>query len=229
MDLYQVREHYIDTFYCKNHSRKNADDVLKYIVSSSKIDRIIRESSMMKVVPTYEDFLSTVCSMLRFMFKPNDTIALATINAALRWDIEVNARLHLVSLQELKQDILKVLAKLGIFGELSMNDINTMLITSYDMEPDDSMPKILPKLKTWSLCAFAKEFGKMKVEEYVNSDTGEPFHSCVFTNGYTRTFVNFSSKLGELTKEEISKEEDNLVVVQLPSGKYKLARKGKGY
>ena len=67
---------------------------------------------------------------------------------------------------------------------------------------------------SWSLLSFAKEFGpKMQVGEFVNSESGDKFKSCIFTKGDTRTFVAFSSKLGVLSPREIAAQKDYLQVV----------------
>lgn len=80
---------------------------------------------------------------------------------------------------------------------------------------------------SWSLIAFAKEFGpKMQVGEFVNKETGEDFKSCIFTNGETRTFVTFSSKMGPLSPREIAAKKNELQVVQLESGHYSLCKQG---
>lgn len=80
---------------------------------------------------------------------------------------------------------------------------------------------------SWSLIAFAKKFGKMQVGKFANGDTGEIFKSCIFTDSAnTRTFVAFSSKMGELTPKEIAQQKNDLQVVQLESGNYKLCKKG---
>ena len=80
---------------------------------------------------------------------------------------------------------------------------------------------------SWSLIAFAKEFGpKMQVGEFVNKETGEDFKSCIFTNGETRTFVAFSSKMGVLSPREIATKKNELQVVQLESGHYSLCKQG---
>lgn len=79
---------------------------------------------------------------------------------------------------------------------------------------------------SWSLIAFAKAHGKMQVGEFVNQDTGEVFKSCIFTNGNTRTFVSFSSKMGSLSPRQIAAQKDDLQVVQLESGNYSLCKKG---
>lgn len=80
---------------------------------------------------------------------------------------------------------------------------------------------------SWSLIAFAKQFGpKMQVGEFVNKETGEEFKSCIFTNGETRTFVAFSSKMGPLSPGEIAAKKNELQVVQLESGHYSLCKQG---
>lgn len=80
---------------------------------------------------------------------------------------------------------------------------------------------------SWSLIAFAKEFGpKMQVGEFVNKETGEEFKSCIFTDGETRTFVAFSSKMGPLSPKEIAAKKNELQVVQLESGHYSLCKQG---
>lgn len=67
---------------------------------------------------------------------------------------------------------------------------------------------------SWSLLSFAKEFGpKMQVGEFVNSESGDKFKSCIFTKGDTRTFVAFSSKLGVLSPRKIAAQKDDLQVV----------------
>lgn len=68
----------------------------------------------------------------------------------------------------------------------------------------------------------------MQVGEFTNSETGETFKSCIFTDptDNTRTFVAFSSKLGEMTPKQIAGRKDDLQVVQLNSGTYKLCNKG---
>ena len=80
---------------------------------------------------------------------------------------------------------------------------------------------------SWSLISFAKTHGKMKVAPFVIRETGECFKSCAFiSNTDEVTLVAFSSKLGELTPAEIAAQKDDLQVVQLESGTYKLCKAG---
>lgn len=80
---------------------------------------------------------------------------------------------------------------------------------------------------SWSLISFARIYGRMKVAPFVNHETGEAFKSCAFlsSNGEV-TLVAFSSNLGELTPKQIAAQKDDLQVVQLESGSYKLCKAG---
>lgn len=80
---------------------------------------------------------------------------------------------------------------------------------------------------SWSLISFARSHGKMKVAPFVNKETGEAFKSCAFLSSEGEiTLVAFSSKLGELTQAQIAAQKDDLQVVQLESGSFKLCRAG---
>lgn len=75
---------------------------------------------------------------------------------------------------------------------------------------------------------FSRAHGRMKVTgDLVNSNTGEHFKSCAFVNAEGAvTMVGFSSNLGELTPAQIIHQKNDLQVVQLESGNYKLCKKG---
>lgn len=80
---------------------------------------------------------------------------------------------------------------------------------------------------SWSLISFAKTHGRMKVAPFVNRETGECFKSCAFVSNTDEvTLVAFSSKLGELTPKQIAAQKNDLQVVQLESGTYKLCKAG---
>ena len=80
---------------------------------------------------------------------------------------------------------------------------------------------------SWSLISFARIHGRMKVAPFVNKETGECFKSCAFLSSDGEvTLVAFSSKLGELTPKQIATQKNDLQVVQLESGSYKLCKAG---
>lgn len=80
---------------------------------------------------------------------------------------------------------------------------------------------------SWSLLSFARAHGRMKVAPFVNKETGEAFKSCAFVDSEgATTLVAFSSNLGELTPEEIAAQKNELQVVELESGNFKLCKQG---
>lgn len=241
LSLYEVRRHFLWNFYCQDHSRNDARKVLKAVVASSKIGRIIDKSLQKKYVPNYREFLSAIKGMFKFWFCSKETLILATIEAILKWDIVANKKLGLKTQEELKQNALNVLKKYLIHKEVSIDDIlppitdssspvsvdlESTKVTSDDKHIEDtSESDDFSSIKIWTLDEFTNEFGpKMQVKEYANGKTGDLFKSCVFTKGKTRTFVSFSSKLGEHTKKELLDMKDELIVMKVQSGKYKLAK-----
>lgn len=77
--------------------------------------------------------------------------------------------------------------------------------------------------QSWPLLEFAKNYIKMQVGTFVNSNTGEEFKSCMFIKkDGTSDYVGFHSQLGELTPAEISKRKKELKVGLTESGKYVL-------
>lgn len=81
---------------------------------------------------------------------------------------------------------------------------------------------------SWSLLDFARSHGRMKVTgQLTNSQTNETFKSCAFVApGGAVTLVGFSSNLGELTPQQIAAQKNELQVVELESGNYKLCKSG---
>lgn len=78
-------------------------------------------------------------------------------------------------------------------------------------------------LQSWPLLEFAKNYVKMQVGNFVNSNTGEEFKSCMFLKeNDSYDYVRFHSQLGELTPAEISKRKKELKVGLTNSGKYVL-------
>lgn len=78
-------------------------------------------------------------------------------------------------------------------------------------------------LQSWSLLEFAKNYVKMQVGNFVNSNTGEEFKSCMFIKeDGSYDYVGFHSQLGELTPAEISERKKELKVGLIQSGKYVL-------
>lgn len=95
---------------------------------------------------------------------------------------------------------------------------------------------------TYSFLTICKTCGKLKLQTFVNSNTGEEFKVLAFVDkhetpegepityedpvtkekkqGYLR--ISFSQNLGELTPQELNEKRHDLQVVRLASGNYKL-------
>lgn len=81
--------------------------------------------------------------------------------------------------------------------------------------------------------AFKSAHGRMQVGSFSapDNETGEirNFKSCIFTDpndASKKTFVSFSSKMGELSPSEIVARKDELQVIELESGTFKLCPMG---
>lgn len=81
---------------------------------------------------------------------------------------------------------------------------------------------------SWSLREFRDSHGAMKIAgPFTNSETGEIFKSPAFVSPTGAvTLVGFSSNLGELSAAQIKAQVDELQVVELMSGHFKLCKKG---
>ncbi len=82
-------------------------------------------------------------------------------------------------------------------------------------------------MKSWPFIQFIKSFIRLQRGQFTNKETGEIFSSLILTaKDGSHVFLGFSSNMGELTNQELKSQKDDLQVVQLESGSYKLCRKG---
>lgn len=74
-------------------------------------------------------------------------------------------------------------------------------------------------IQTWSLLDFAKEYGpKVHIANCSNNKTDDKFKCVVFGEEDNRTFVAFSSKLGELTAKEMIERKHQLKIKKWSKG-----------
>lgn len=81
----------------------------------------------------------------------------------------------------------------------------------------------------WSFLAFAREFGaKFAKGACTNHETGEIYQACTFTDKEgNRTFVGLGKSLGQdMSLQELVDMRNNLQVVELDSGTYRLCKQG---
>lgn len=111
----------------------------------------------------------------------------------------------------------------------SQEDIYTIVKGKYNYRFDNVVEEEYEEetntsiLQSWSLLEFAKNYVKMQVGDFVNSNTGKEFKSCMFLKeDGSYDYVGFHSQLGELTPAEITKRKKELKVGLTQSGKYVL-------
>lgn len=76
--------------------------------------------------------------------------------------------------------------------------------------------------KSWSLIAFAQEFGQPKFAECVNKETGEVFNSLAFDKDGDITFCHFGYSTQGMSVADIIAQKDSLKVGLNSNGKYSL-------
>lgn len=83
--------------------------------------------------------------------------------------------------------------------------------------------------QTWSLIAFAQQFGTPKLATCVNKETGKEFKSVAFDKEGTLTFAHFGYSTEGMTAREIAAQKDNLRVGLNSNGKYTLFKQENGW
>ena len=76
--------------------------------------------------------------------------------------------------------------------------------------------------KSWSLMAFAKEFGQPKFAECTNKATGEKFNCLAFDKDGDITFCHFGYSTENMNVNDIKAQKESLKVGLTTSGKYTL-------
>lgn len=111
----------------------------------------------------------------------------------------------------------------------SQEDIYTIVKGKYNYRFDNVIEEEYAEetntsiLQSWSLLEFAKNYVKMQVGNFVNSNTGEEFKSGMFVKeDGSYDYVGFHSQLGTLTPAEISERKKELKVGLTELGKYVL-------
>lgn len=99
------------------------------------------------------------------------------------------------------------------------NDNIDEIKDSNSSKSEDSKAKVI---QTWSLIDFARNHGKMQIGTFHQEEFNIIYKACIFTLNSERTYVYFSSELGELTPQEIVNRKNQLKVAKLSNGTYEL-------
>jgi len=84
-------------------------------------------------------------------------------------------------------------------------------------------------VKSWSLMAFAKEFGTPKFAPFENKATGEKFNSLVFDNEGDLTFCHLGKSCQNMDSRDIVREKNNLKVGLNSNDKYTLYKENSSW
>ena len=84
-------------------------------------------------------------------------------------------------------------------------------------------------VKSWSLMAFAKEFGTPKFAPFKNKTTGEEFKSLVFDNEGKLTFCHLGKTCQNMAGQDIVREKENLRVGLNSNDKYTLYKENSSW
>lgn len=84
---------------------------------------------------------------------------------------------------------------------------------------------------SWLFLAFAQSFGKPRLAELKNGETGTPFKAVAFCNENGKnTVAYFSRNLGEMTAKEVAANHKDLMVFECETANggtcYSIGRKG---
>ena len=74
--------------------------------------------------------------------------------------------------------------------------------------------------KSWSLLAFAKEYGTPKLAKCVNKETGEQFDTLAFDKNGDITFCHFGYSTQGMTARELAADKDKIRIGLNSNGKY---------
>ena len=90
LTLEEILKHYSEHFYLNNHGRNKLEKVLSKAVECDKMKelfgRSIQNRDFPERVPDFNDFSIAIAKTFWFLTQSNDTIALATLAAAVAWN-----------------------------------------------------------------------------------------------------------------------------------------------
>lgn len=192
MNLDEIFDHYITSFYIKKHDVKSTISVLNKVRSSSKIKNLCGQSATRKLAPNYVDFITTINEMVSFMFRSNMTQALAVLIAALYWDEKINSVYHLKSEEDLRDDIIKVFKKLSIYEEMTEEEYRKGKSGNKIKEQSEETSKSSDILQKQQNARSPKDFSNNQLKE--NFDTNESFKKHALTYMMLRPETTFLCK-----------------------------------
>ena len=209
LTLEEVLKHYVDHFYLNKYGRNKVDKVQRKATECDRMKELfglsIQNRDFPERTPDFNDFSLAVSKTLWFLTQSNDTIALATLAAAVEWNNTINSRFLIVDEQEFRNNILNVFRKLDICEEISEHDYRVMtdpyvysrMASTEAISP--SVQKVNAKMKLRTIIGNAIQ--KLKdAEESINYLGGTALTSQQRRNLYINLVSNQIDNVGNDTR-----------------------------
>ena len=130
LTLEEVFKHYVDHFYLNKYGRNKVDKVQRKAIECDRMKelfgRSIQNRDFPERTPDFNDFSLAVAKTFWFLTQSNDTVALATLAAAVEWNKKINCHFFIVDEEEFRNNILNIFRKLDICEEMSEHDYRVM-------------------------------------------------------------------------------------------------------
>lgn len=225
LTLEEILKHYSEHFYLNNHGRNKIEKVLSKAVECDKMKelfgRSIQNRDFPERVPDFNDFSIAIAKTFWFLTQSNDTIALATLAAAVAWNKQINSHFLIIDDEEFRNNILLVFRKLEIVGEMTetkykaMTDpyIYSKMTSNTDVAPSVQAVNakirlrtvIIKKLKDFKISQY--EYDSMSYDTLREYMVKMIYKDMNMIGSDTRRIANkFGIDLETLINEELEKE-----------------------
>lgn len=225
LTLEEILKHYSEHFYLNNHGRNKIEKVLSKAVECDKMKelfgRSIQNRDFPERVPDFNDFSIAIAKTFWFLTQSNDTIALATLAAAVAWNKQINSHFLIIDDEEFRNNILLVFRKLEIVEEMTetkykaMTDpyIYSKMTSNTDVAPSVQAVNakirlrtvIIKKLKDFKISQY--EYDSMSYDTLREYMVKMIYKDMNMIGSDTRRIANkFGIDLETLINEELEKE-----------------------
>lgn len=225
LTLEEILKHYSEHFYLNNHGRNKIEKVLIKAVECDKMKelfgRSIQNRDFPERVPDFNDFSIAIAKTFWFLTQSNDTIALATLAAAVAWNKQINSHFLIIDDEEFRNNILLVFRKLEIVEEMTetkykaMTDpyIYSKMTSNTDVAPSVQAVNakirlrtvIIKKLKDFKISQY--EYDSMSYDTLREYMVKMIYKDMNMIGSDTRRIANkFGIDLETLINEELEKE-----------------------
>ena len=222
LTLEEILKHYSEHFYLNNHGRNKIEKVLSKAVDCDKMKelfgRSIQNRDFPERVPDFNDFSIAIAKTFWFLTQSNDTIALATLAAAVAWNKQINSHFLIIDEEEFRNNILLVFKKLEIVEEMTdtkykaMTDpyIYSKMTSNSDVAPSVQAVNAKMRLRT----SIVKVINELRnAEDNINYLAGTSLSNQQRKNLYTKLILNQINIIGSDTRRIADKYSIDLLTL----------------